>query len=120
MISRTVTTSGIVLMSALAGVSGSAAQEYRQPGQELLMCYNFAAIKYAVQTCEPSATLVDAVFGSCSGLEQKFRRAVDAYAGTKDDPEFSHIVLQQVRDDARPKILSTIVDLRVTAGKTCP
>jgi hypothetical protein len=108
------------IASSFAGISCSAAQGYRQQGDALLMCYNVAAIAYAVRTCEPSGTLVDAVFGRCSEPEQKFRRAVDDYAGTAADHELSRIVLQQILDEAKPKILSAIMDARITAGKACP
>jgi hypothetical protein len=38
--------------------------------ENMLLCYDVAAIKFAVQTCEPAETVVEAAYGACRDAEE--------------------------------------------------
>jgi hypothetical protein len=40
--------------------------------QAMFLCFDFAAIKFAVQTCEPAETVVEAAFGACHSAEEEY------------------------------------------------
>jgi hypothetical protein len=44
--------------------------------ENMLLCYDVAAIKFAVQTCEPAETVVEAAYGACRGAEEDYVAAV--------------------------------------------
>ena len=93
------------------------AQGYRAQENALLLCYTTAALTYALQTCERTATLIDAVFGKCAVDERKLQDAVERseHVGV----ETSTVVIRQVRDDAKPKLISLIIDTRLKSGNSC-
>jgi hypothetical protein len=93
------------------------AQGYRAQGDALLLCYTTAAIGYAIRTCEPTATLIDAVFGKCAVEERTLRQAVERSTGFNS--EASANVIEQVRADSGPKITSLIIDTRIKSGNLC-
>jgi hypothetical protein len=86
-------------------------REYDAQGDELLRCYTQAALKYALKTCEPAATVIDATFGSCGAEEEALRRAVD-------HAESSNI-LRKIQSFAKPKLTALVLDTRVKAEMTC-
>jgi hypothetical protein len=45
-------------------------------GRELMICYNESARLYATETCEPSSSLIEAIFGRCTIPEGGVRRAM--------------------------------------------
>jgi hypothetical protein len=110
----------LTVFAALVGASScthALAQGYRAQGDALLLCYTTAALGYALRTCEPTATLIDAVFGKCAAEERTLQQAVER--STSFNSEASANVIEQVRADARPKITSLIIDTRIKSGNSC-
>jgi hypothetical protein len=97
----------------------------QKSGTDLLACYASTATLYGGQTCEPAASLVDAVFGKCSREELEVRLAVEADSKYKDlsrtvTSRLSESVINRVHDSQRGKVQSVILDTRIGANKKCP
>jgi hypothetical protein len=60
-IERTYFVLSFIFNVALTGVALSAErpmpQKVKDAAQDVILCYNFGAIKYAVQTCEPASSI---------------------------------------------------------------
>lgn len=111
---------GLVFMTALIGTalstSDSVKQKFRDAEEQLHLCYNAGAIKYAAQTCEPAASIVRAVYGRCASLETDYKHVVELDDKT---PEFSEAVLNVFRKRVEPELYSLILDTRANSANKC-
>jgi hypothetical protein len=111
---------GLVFITALTGTALSMSdfvkQKYRDAEEQLHLCYNAGAIKYAAQTCEPAASIVMAVHGNCARFERDLRHAVEL---DDQSPEFSQAVLNDFRKEVEPELYSLILDTRANSADKC-
>jgi hypothetical protein len=91
----------IALTGSAFGEDAPPTHRVKDAADAMLSCYNFAAIKYAVQTCKPAASIITAVYGRCDRLEKDFKHAVDLEHG---DPVYSEAVLNELRKMDEPKL----------------
>jgi hypothetical protein len=108
---------GIALTGTAFGEDAAPSQRVKDAADAMLLCYNAVAIKYAMQTCEPAASIVTAIYGHCDSLESDFKHAVDLEHG---DPVYSEALLDEIRKKAEPKLYALILESRTSSGKNCP
>jgi hypothetical protein len=94
-------------------------------GRELMICYKESARLYAKETCEPSASLVEAVFGRCTLEEDVLRRAVVSekkYVNLDADTsgKLADSIVARIKDKQRGALQSIILDTRIVLKKACP
>lgn len=94
-------------------------------GRELMICYNESARLYAMETCEPSAALVEAIFGRCALQEDGLRRAVVSekkYENLDADTsgKLTDSIVARIKAKQRGALQSMILDARIALKKVCP
>jgi hypothetical protein len=117
-------TVAIFATTILLGASASA-QDPQAGANEMMKCYELEGYKYGMQTCNPPAELVEAVFGKCALEEQKFRDGLMATKRLEGNPSpdeltaYSERMVRGIRSEFRTRIQAQIVDARVTVNKRC-
>lgn len=91
----------------------------------MMKCYELEGYKYGLQTCNPPAELVEAVFGKCTSQEQTLRDSLTAKKQLEgnfspdDLAEYSGRMIRDIRAEFRTRIQAQIMDARVTVNKRC-
>jgi hypothetical protein len=93
-------------------------QKVMHAAQVVRLCYNAGAIKYALQTCEPPASIIIAVYGRCDDLERDFRHVVELE--NRNNRLLSEEALNTIRKGVVPQLYDLILDTRASSGNKCP
>jgi hypothetical protein len=111
----------LIFIAALTGTAVSlndpVCQKVKDAARVMLLCYHAGAIKYAVQTCEPAASIITAVYGGCASLERNFKHAVELEQ--VNDPLFSEAILIAIRKSVESALYSLILDTRASSANKC-
>jgi hypothetical protein len=108
----------MALTGAALSEDAPLSQKVKDMAHVMLLCYNAGAIKYAVQTCEPAASIITAVYGRCDSLERDFKHAVEL--DHRNNPLFSDALLNEIRKSVEPKLYALILDTRASSENKCP
>jgi hypothetical protein len=79
-------------------------------------CYRLNSIRFAVQTCEPASTVVDAAYGSCRREEKAYADTMIKLGGPSfaDAPEH---MISMAKKEMRQTSLSIVLDARIESGR---
>lgn len=114
----------IFAATTLLGTS-SFAQDLQIAANATMKCYELEGYKYGLQTCNPPAELVEAVFGKCASDEQKFRDSLTAKKRLEGNyspdelAEYSGRTVRDIRSEFRTRIQAQIMDARLTVNRRC-
>jgi len=86
-----------------------------EPQKEaMLLCFDVASIKFAVQTCEPAETLVEAAYGTCRSQEEAYAEAIVKNTGASRDAVIEGLAEGKRR--LRQTLLGTVLKARIESG----
>jgi hypothetical protein len=68
--------------------------------------------RFAVQTCEPASTVVDAAYGACRSQEKAYADATIKLGGHGAEQAIS-----TAKQEVRQKLLSIVLDARIKSGR---
>lgn len=109
-----VATAFVLILGSASGalaqaVSQDAFSEIDKSYNEYLLCTHNAAKKYASQTAEPAATIVEGAFGECQKEQIGIRKAAfAAHLGADGADRMVKIVNEKLR----PFLIGVVLDLR--------
>lgn len=83
----------------------------------MVICYRFAVIKSAMQTCFHEEAVVREAYSLCATPEKKLKEEVGASAS---DPTLPQTVVDGIRDEIHMKIHDVFIESRARSGATCP
>jgi hypothetical protein len=81
----------------------------------MLLCFDVASIKFAVQTCEPAETVVDAAYGLCRSEEKAYEDAIVKGTGATREAVRDGIA-EAKRGQLRQTLLGTALKARIDSG----
>jgi hypothetical protein len=81
----------------------------------MLLCFDFASVKFAVQTCEPAETVVEAAYGTCREQERVYVDAVVKNMGISRAAVMGG--LSQGKQGLRQSLLAVVLKARADSGR---
>lgn len=82
----------------------------------MFLCFNTAAIKFAVQTCESATIVVEAAYGACHQAQEQYVAAL-----TKSlkplNPDAIPNAVAEIKSELRETLLSTVLKARIDSGR---
>jgi hypothetical protein len=104
----------LVWTPAFANEAWSTAELWRVKlaGQALRACYLNASLTFGQAKCDPTTTLVGAVFGKCDEDEQRLRGATSSLPRRPltDPGRLAEESVRRVREEMTPQIQSWLLD----------
>lgn len=79
-------------------------------------CYREHATRFAAQTCEPIATVVDAALGACGSEESAYKVAAVRIGG-EVYTRIGDGIISGGREKSRQGLLGLAIESRISAGK---
>jgi hypothetical protein len=107
-----------VLATCLLG--GSANAFTPPPGKDdgdIVVCYYAKAVVAGIAKCDPPSTLVGAVFGGCSNVEESIRQ--DVLHRPSGDLELAQIVINRIHERLSPQVQGWILDAQADNNSAC-
>ena len=83
--------------------------------ENMLICFDFVAIKFAVQTCEPAETVVQAAYGACHTVEEEYVATVMKNADLSREAVMDG--LSEGKRQLSQVLLATVLKARIDSGR---
>lgn len=116
--------SACVLTACLLGSTASALTPPPERGStEIVICYYAKAIVAGLSKCDPPSTLVGAVFGGCSDVEDAIRQDVLHRPSSGLAPfemaEVAEIAINRIHSQMSPRVQGWILDAQTSDNPAC-
>jgi hypothetical protein len=90
---------------------------------EIVVCYYTRAIVVGLTKCDPPSTLLGAVYGGCSNMEDAIRQKVlngpSDGTGPVDREEIAQIAINSIHSKLASRIQGWVLDAQADANSAC-